>query len=443
MTVNRIPLANLAHQLTPLKLSGQLPERINSVRIDSRNCCPGDLFVALRGGRRDGHNFVADAVENGVAVALVEQQQPLDIPQIVVDQSLFALQQLARAYRRNLSDYFIGITGSCGKTTVKEMLAAILSQKYDVRKSPGNYNNHIGLPLTLLNYAGGDYLVAEIGMNSPGEIQQLTGILQPHMGIITHVGPAHLQQLEDVESVAREKAALLAGLADDGIALIPGWIPYQQIFHQATAARLLKPGRSAESQPRVDWEIRPGKTVVTLDDFQFELNFQRPELIKDSLIAATAARELGIEPQVIGRCLARFEPLAGRGREFNLGSTRVIDGSYNANPDSMQAALRRLEQLPPKRLAVLGTMNELGNSAISAHRELGESLARIADLEVHFVGRFGPELATGMGGNCGLHLHDTVEELDGLDPTSFNTVLIKGSNSIGLKKLVENWVERL
>ncbi len=441
---NSIPLASLVRQLPGVKSADRLPELISGVKIDGRSCSPGDLFIALRGANRDGHEFVKQAAENGARVALVEKRcSSEEIAQLVVEDSLLALQRLAGLYRRKLSGYFIGITGSCGKTTVKELLYRILATKFQAGRTPGNYNNHIGLPLTVLNYGANELLVAELGMNRPGEIKKLAEILRPRMGIITHIGAAHLAGVNSIDRVAREKAQLLAALPQTGVALIPGWLKKREILTAATSAQIIGPGRDATAAPKVSWRRSGGGTVLSVGNVEFKLNCQRSELVKDVAIAAVAALDLGVEETQVRSCLGRFEPLPGRGKEIDIGGTKLIDGSYNANPDSMQAALNRVADLPPSRLAILGTMAELGDEAAAAHRALGEQLSHIEALEVHFIGEFGDALAKGIGGKATLYLHDSVAELNGLDPTSYRTVLIKASNDIGLEKLIKDWTKRL
>ncbi len=432
----------MSENFTVERWTKEPPRLVNKVRIDSRNCEPGDLFVALQGENTHGHEFVQAAREAGAVAAIVESQQPVDIPQLLVDDSEQALGRLAKFYRRTLDDYVIGITGSCGKTTVKEMLATVLAEKFETRKSPGNYNNQLGLPLTLLNYGGAEVLVSEVAMNQPGEIKRLTEILAPDMGLITHIGRAHLAGVETVESVAREKAELLAGLPSTGLGIVPGWVRHKDILLSAANAPVRVPSRGAGGDVEVDWSIGPGTGKIRVGDSKFEVDFTRDEILKDAILVILAAFELGLEETAIREGLARFEPLAGRGKEFKIGETTVIDGSYNANPDSMLSAIERLEELSPPRLAILGTMKELGTSAAEAHCEIGEKLSEVEELEVKFVGEYGKQLAKGMGGDPNLSLHESVEELNGLIPTSYRSVLVKASNAVGLRKLIERWRDK-
>ncbi len=441
MSKNRIPLARLTESLFRGEWTESPPDMVTSVKIDSRKCKPGDLFVALQGTDSHGHQYVAGAVNNGARAAFVETRQPVDCPQFVTENSLKSFQELARKYRQQLATGVVGITGSCGKTTVKEILAKLIAAENTVGRTPGNYNNHIGLPLTVLNEGGEEFLVAEIAMNKPGEIKLLSEILSPEVGIITHIGPAHLAGVRTVKQLAQEKAQLLASLPEDGLALVPDWVDKRETLCSASRAPVVMPGLTAEADLPVSWELSEKGTTFRLNDNKYRCNFVREELVKDTILAVVAAQRLGVKDELIREALARFKPLEGRGEEKIIGNTTVIDGSYNANPDSMKAALRRLEALPGPRLAVLGTMKEMGAKAPEAHRELGQWLTQIPELEVHFVGEFGDELADGMEGNQNLRLHEAVVDLNGLDPSLYNSVLVKASNAVGLEKLIKEWTE--
>lgn len=436
-----IPLADISSSLASAAWKEAPPETVNSVQIDSRQCGSGDLFVALQGEETHGHEFVESAVENGAVAAVVESVQPADCPQLVAESSLSTLQALAGNYRETLSDYVVGITGSCGKTTVKDLLAEVLESQFTVGRTPGNYNNHIGLPLTVLNEGGQEVLVAEVAMNKTGEIRKLSEILGPHLGIITHIGPAHLAGVNTVEQLAREKAQLLACLSADGLAVVPQWLDYENILLEAANAPVAAPSLEPGADIEVSLNCNAKKSTFSVNQQEYECNFRRRELVKNAVIATVAAKHLGVEDEQIQKGLARSEPLEGRGKELKIGETTVIDGSYNANPDSMDAALERLKELPPPRLAVLGTMKEMGDRAPEAHRELGKSLSCIPDLQVHYVGEFGRELAAGTEGDIDVQLHDSAADLNGLNPARYSSVLVKASNAVGLRELVSRWSE--
>ncbi|MFP4686635.1 MAG: UDP-N-acetylmuramoyl-tripeptide--D-alanyl-D-alanine ligase [bacterium] len=413
---------------------------VDSVCIDSRKCKPGSLFVALPGEQTDGHRFVDDALANGAAAVMVREKQDIDCPQLIVKDTCRALQHLAAAYRAQIDSYVIGITGSCGKTTLKEILSELLTGRYTVGKTPGNYNNQLGLPLTILNEGGREVLVAEVGTNGPGEIDFLTGVLQPDMGIITHIGPSHLQGLDTVEQVAREKSALLAGLKSDGVAFIPENIRYRELLFKKSAA----PVRTVGSSPAADYFVNVKRNcsgdLLETGDFSLKLPLSRYEFLLNSALAVAAARLLDVKVKTIKDVLSNFQIPAGRGRIIEVDGCRLIDDSYNANPDSMAAALRHLMRLSPPRLAVLGEMKELGASAGRLHRELGERLAELDDTEIHYVGAFAQQVAEGFGSDQ-INFHKDAEELSDLNLSDFSSALVKSSHAAGLYRLVEKWTD--
>lgn len=408
------------------------------MHIDSRECGENSLFVALAGESTDGHRFVNDAAEKGARAAVVRTPQSVDVPQLVVPDPREFLGALAARYRRRCTGGFvIGVTGTCGKTTVKEMLARVLSSRYEVGCTPGNRNNQLGLPLTLLNRGHGDVLVAEMGTNQPGEIQQLTRWLHPHMGVITHVGPAHLEGLGSLRQIVREKGRLLAGLPEDGVAVLPSWLEVAGLRGQCVPPPLtvgFEPGDAV----RVGWEEDDDGLRLHVEDGLYRLPFTGEALARDAALVGAIARHLGMDHGTIGDRLSGFEPLPGRGRVHEIRSCRVIDGTYNANPDSMRAALERLDALPPPRLAVLGTMAELGSRAREAHRTLGSRLERVDDLTAFFVGEYGEDVAAAYGDEE-LTVVSSVDELPEVDLGRFGSALVKGSRSVGLDRLLARW----
>jgi len=410
------------------------------VRIDSRRCEEGSLFVALRGERTDGHRFVEDAAGRGALAAVVRKRCSVELPQLVVPDPRVFLGMLAARYRRRCVDGFvIGVTGTCGKTTVKEMLHRVLSARYEVGKTEGNRNNELGLPLTVLNRGHGEVVVAEVGTNRPGEIERLTRWLSPHMGLITHVGPAHLKGMGTVRQIVREKGHLIEGLPEDGVAVLPSWLEVPDLRGRSSGPSLtvgFEPGDSI----RVGWSEVDDEMRLTVEDGLYALPYTGEALGRNAALAAAVARHLGFAHDTIGERLAGFDPLPGRGRVYDLDPPRLIDGTYNANPDSMRAALDRLGRLPPPRLAVLGSMAELGTHAERAHRRLGERLEAVEDLTAYFVGEHGSAVAAGYGGER-LTVVSRLEELPAIDLSSFGSVLVKGSRCVGLDRLVRRWRE--
>ena len=420
--------------------SAGLPGSINSVEIDSRKCSPGSLFVALPGENTHGHNFLADAAEAGAVAAIVERKQSVDIPQLIAEDSLAALQALAANFRDEFGSRVVGITGSCGKTTVKEMVAGLLSAEYTVGKTPGNYNNQIGLPLTVLNKGGRDILVAEVATNSRGEIEKLTEILRPEVGVITHIGPAHLEGLGTLENVAAEKSDLLAGLPADGLAVIPEDLDFISRVEAASAVSPVKVGGSERADFRVSWKKHNSGSKMIVEGHQISVSLEREEFLKDAALALCVAERMGLPPARLNNgAIGSLQAVSGRGRLEEISGCLVIDGSYNANPDSVISALDHLAQLPAPRLAVLGDMLELGDSAAEFHRRVGKKLSELERTEIHYVGRHGAEVKEGLSDEESIHLHDDVEEIMGLSPAGYKSALVKSSNAVGLYRLVDRW----
>ncbi len=432
----------LPQTLKPVPGSPDLPARIKSVQIDSRRCTAGSLFIALPGENAHGHRYVQAAARAGAVAAIVEQKQPVDIPQVIAEDSLSALQELAANFRKEFGSRVIGITGSCGKTTVKEMVAGLLSTEYSVGKTPGNYNNQIGLPLTVLNEGGRDILVAEVATNSPGEIKKLTELLRPEGGVITHIGPAHLEGLGSVENLAEEKSALLAGLPVDGLAIVPDDLECMDVIESASSVVPVKVGPTKRADYRVSWQKNGQDTKMDLEGHEISLPLRRKELLKDAALAFCLADRMGIPPARLNGAAGCLAAVKGRGSQEELFGCLVIDGSYNANPDSVISALEYLENLPAPRLVVLGDMLELGDQAPQMHRRVGEKLARMSAVEIHYVGEFGSEVKKALGENRSIHLYEEVDEIMGLTPEDFKSALVKSSNAVGLHRLVENWRDK-
>lgn len=435
-----LPLRTLTEELSGSWHSAP-PQSVSSVTIDSRDCQPDSLFVALEGNENHGHDYVKHAREEGAVAALVEEKQPVSLPQYVVADTERALQAMARRYR-NLKDrvYVIGITGTCGKTTLKTMLADVLEGDYRVGRTPGNYNNHLGVPLTILNESYGDVLVAEVATNAPGEIGQLSAWLKPDMGIITHVGPAHLEGLETVEKVASEKGGLFGELSRDGIALLPEWIDHRDRITDRSRVLPRSVSQGCNGLFNLEWTVEERSGTIELNDTLIELNFGGDGLVRDAVLASAAATLMGLAPVSIKETLEAFEPLPGRGEILRLGGTKIIDGTYNANPDSMKVALDRLSGLPNPRLAVLGDMRELGESTERSHREVAEYASTLEDLHVVFVGRHEESFREGLGNFDGTYQGvSDVEEISGLTPDDYGSVLLKASRAVGLEQLLDNW----
>lgn len=359
------------------------PFDATGVSIDTRTLRPGDLFVALQGDT-DGHAHAAEALRRGAAGVLVHRMDGLaaDAPALLVDDTLDALTALGRAGRARFTGRVVAVTGSVGKTTVKEMLRAALSAFGRVHAAQASYNNHWGVPLTLARCpADAAFCVAEVGMNTAGEILPLARLVRPHVAAITTIASAHIGRLGSMEAIADEKAALLLGLEAGGVAVLPGDSPYLGRLLSVGRARHLTFGLAAGADVRVV----PGSGRVVVDGAEIEVALGAPgaHMAVNAGCALAVVRGLGLDAGRAGAALAGFSPGAGRGQQRRIvgGQVLLLDESYNASSASVRASLAVLAAVPAtRRLAVLGDMLELGSFAESEHAGLAPDVAQSADL---------------------------------------------------------------
>ena len=385
--------------------------------IDSREAGPGDLFVGLLGENVDGGRFAAQALAQGAWGVLVgdEHADGLDGLALAVDDPLASLQALATAWRRELGAQVIGVTGSTGKTSTKDVLAAMVAQQRRVVATHANLNTEIGLPLTVLGAPPGtEVLVLEMAMRGAGQIAELVQIAEPDVGLVTNIGPVHLEQLGSIEAIAAEKMSLVAGLKPGGTAVVPA------------------------GEPLVEPHLREDVTTVTfgpggdVDDLgDLELPQTSAHMRTNGLAALAAARAVGVEPT--GRVDVLLSAMRGERIELP-GDVTIVNDCYNANPMSMRAALDDLATAAPgRKVAVLGDMLELGPDEARFHREVGEH-ARSAGVEVLVT--VGPR-AREMYGDEAV---ETAAQAAELVPTLLqpgDTVLVKASRGVGLEAVAE------
>ncbi|MFM2483144.1 UDP-N-acetylmuramoyl-tripeptide--D-alanyl-D-alanine ligase [Celerinatantimonas sp. YJH-8] len=356
---------------------------IHSISTDSRQITPDQLFIALVGEHFDGHNYVQSVYEQGARAVLVEHWVDIDIAQVRVDDTRIALGKIAAWQRQQFIGTVAAITGSNGKTTVKEMLSAILRTQFDVLATQGNFNNDIGLPLTLLRLTPEHQaIVVELGANHPGEIAYTVGIAKPDVALINNIGDAHIEGFGSRDGVAQAKSEIFTQLDERGSAIFEANSPYQDLFVQRAApAQCMTFALDAPADVYTQARQR-------LSDgcYQFELWYQQNSVsvrlqvpgehsVKNSCAAAAVALQMGISLPVIGRVLSEFSGVAGRLRRLPLSEyVTVFDDTYNANPSSFTAALDVLCRFPGEAILVAGDMGELGELAVSAHRQLGEEI---------------------------------------------------------------------
>jgi len=442
---------------------------VNGVSSDSRKIVNGDLFVALRGEHFDGYNFVAMAAKAGAVAALVNADSfqaqgaggkvqdavPIpDIPLLLVEDTQLALGHLAAWWRRQFDIPVVAITGSNGKTTVKEMLASILrvaaGSADAVLATRGNLNNDIGMPLTLLQMnAAHQYAVIEMGMNHPGEIDYLTRIAVPDVALINNASGAHLEGLGSVEAVARAKGEIFTGLRHHGTAVINSDDQHAVIWRALAGAHpLLEFGLNANADISGTWQPH-GYGVrldITAPQGMFSADLQVPGVhnVLNALAATAAATVLNIPLATIAEGLEKFTGVPGRLQlKYALHGASLIDDTYNANPSSMRAAISVLAQAGGKRILVLGDMGELGGEAAGFHAEIGAEARRAGIEKLYALGTLSVNAVREFGSGA-LHFGQ-IEELENalekeLDANT--TVLVKGSRFMKMERVVEHFTVR-
>jgi UDP-N-acetylmuramoyl-tripeptide--D-alanyl-D-alanine ligase len=445
-------LAQLVASVTGARMTRNVA--FDGVSTDSRSLAPGELFVALRGEHFDGHDFLPQLAAKGVG-AVVAEQLPAgwNLPAIVVPNTLTALGQIGNFWRMKFAIPVIGVTGSNGKTTVKEMIAAILAAAYgeDGRLATrGNLNNEIGVPLTVMRLLPEHKAaVIELGMNHPGEIARLTTIAAPTVGLVNNAQREHQEFMHTVEAVALENGAVLAGLPKSGVAVYPGDDIYSPLWKKlAGERRTITFG--LDDSCNVRCSHRAGAfgselaVTVRIDGTpgqQFALNLAAAGLhnVRNALASIACAVAAGIDQDAIVRGLEAFAPVSGRLQHNRApnGAT-IIDDSYNANPDSVRAAIDVLAQSPSPRILVLGDMGEVGTQGQQFHEEIAAYAASRGIDSVLVTG----ELARHMTGSGATHFEQFDELLAALDTAlgskSDATVLVKGSRFMKMERVVQH-----
>ena len=426
----------------------------DSVSTDSRSAGAGALFVALRGESFDAHDFLADVAGKGVAAVVAEQlPQGWTLPALVVPDTLAALGRIANSWRAQYAIPVIGVTGSNGKTTVKEMIASILAAAYGEEArlaTRGNLNNEIGVPLTLMRLHSAHHAaVIELGMNHPGEIARLTAIAQPGIAMVNNAQREHQEFMHTVEAVALENGAVLAGLPADGVAVFPGDDLYTPLWQQlAGARRTITFGLDhtcavtcSHVQATFGSELLVVVRTGGFDARQFPVRLQAAGLhnVRNALAAIACCVAAGVPDEAIERGLESFVPVSGRlQRKVATSGATIIDDTYNANPDSVRAAIDVLASAPAPRMLVLGDMGEVGTQGRQFHEEIAAYAVACGIDAVLCTG----ELARHMAGAGALHF-DNFDDLlaaldDRLGSNSDFTVLVKGSRFMKMERAVQH-----
>lgn len=425
--------------------------RFAGVSTDSRSQVRGALFFALRGEHFDGADFLSAAISGGATGAVLSRPLPEDVPQIIVKDTRGALADCARTWRRRFAIPIIGVTGSNGKTTVKELTASILRAEWGaeaVLASRRSFNNEIGLPLTLLDLSGKHHAaVLEFGASRPGDIASLSEIARPTIGALLNASPAHLEGLGDVANVAREKGVLMSSLAPDGTGVIPAGTPFSDYWLDLLGDRtILRFGGDGDFRARNAEGINSGLSFelhCPAGVTRVETGLVGAHNVRNTLAACALAAAAGAGLAAMAAGLEGRQGVAGRLQVHEPGAgVRLIDDSYNANPASMSAAIGVLAGQEGERWLVAGDMGELGQDSAQWHRRVGEEAARAGVERLYCAGEHSREAARAFG--AGAHWRSGVDDLCLLlkdDLRAGLTILVKGSRFMGMERAVATLCE--
>ncbi len=451
-------------------ISGDITHTFTGIGIDSRNISRGELFVAIKGDVHDGHSFLTDVIGKKVDGLLVGRDKKDQLPYqawhkrgivcLTVNDTTRALGDLAAFHRKRTNVSVVAITGSNGKTTTREMTAAVVSRRFKTLSSSKNFNNEIGVPLTLFELnSGHQWAVVELGMNAPGEIDRLAEICRPDIGVITNIGPAHLEGVGSLDGVMRAKGELLARIKPDGVAVLNADDHRVLQLAQKTGTQVLFFGRSEKARVRAQQVAASGlgtTFTLVLPEMQIcvALKIAGVFMVSNALAAAAVGCQLGISAEEIKAGLENFQPALGR---MNILQTRkgitIVNDTYNANPASMEAALTTLAELKrhSRSIFVVGDMFELGDHAETLHYEIGSLAARSKITRLYATGSFAQKIAAGarsqkmdfrniFTGSKEQILNDL---MGWLEPNDW--ILVKGSRAMKMEDIVqglEEWADK-
>jgi UDP-N-acetylmuramoyl-tripeptide--D-alanyl-D-alanine ligase len=435
----------------------ELKEVAQGYSIDSRTIQPGELFFAVKGERLDGHDYVPQALERGAVSAVVQKDQlaryPVKTCLLAVDQTLVALQTLAAAVRRLWGKPLVGVTGSVGKTTTKEAIAHLLSTRFRVLKSEGNFNNHFGLPLMLLKLQPEhDIAVIEMGMSHTGEIAALAKIAQPEIGVVTVVAPVHLEYFDSIAGIARAKYELIESLHPGGTAVLNADDEYVSRFGRDFKGKVILFGTQRPADVRAE-NIESRGALGSVFDVVVEGVRQRATLplvgahnITNALAAVAVGLERGIPLTEVVAALGTLYPADKRGQVVQMDNIKVINDCYNSNPKALEAMVDALAAIPAqRRIVVAGEMLELGPGGEQMHRSAGQHISgKKIDvlLGVRGLAKFAVDAAKGAGTRA--EFVGTPEEAGewlARETREGDVVLLKASRGVKLEKALEKWKE--
>jgi UDP-N-acetylmuramoyl-tripeptide--D-alanyl-D-alanine ligase len=426
---------------------GLLPEReITAVTTDSRSVIPGCLFAAIPGEHVDGHDYITAAQKNGAVCALCEKPMDCSLPQLVVPSTETALRQIAAFYRRQFDIPFIGVTGSVGKTTAKEMIASVMSQRFNTLKTNKNYNNELGVPMTLFRLREDhEAAVVEMGISGFGEMTRLAEMVQPDTAVFTLIGDAHLEFLGSRKGVLRAKAEIVSGMGPDGVVICNGDDPllreYQ--FNRKTIlfgmgegcdVRAVNVSNNGAAGMRCDIVSAGRYLPAAIPAFG-------QHMVYAALMGAAVGMNYGLTDEQIRQGIAAYEPIGGRSNILKTGFITLIDDCYNSNPTSAKSAVHSMSVLPGRKVCILGDMLELGQESPALHRDLG-AYAVSKGAHVIACGEFAKEIRAGAGDDALWFpsVPELLEELPKLIQAG-DVVLVKASRRMKFEQISEKLKE--
>lgn len=428
-------------------------KQIAGITTDSRKIQKDEMFIALKGEKFDGHEYAEAAVKSGAAVVMSHQKLNVDIPYLLVEDTLKALHNLAKYYKSKFNIPFIAVTGSSGKTTTKDMIASVLSEKYNVLKTEGNFNNAIGLPLTLFRLEKWhEICILEMGMNSLGEIEVLADIVRPDAGVISNVGTAHIEKLQSRENILKAKTEMFTYFNSDNTAVINGDNDMLQKLENKQY-KIIRYGLEEYNHCRAVDIIEKGEAGIEFDVVyeskkeHYQIFLPGIHNVYNALSAICIAKMYGLSNYEINAGFEKFKPSKMRMEIFNGKlNTKIINDAYNANPDSMMAAINVLASMEAvgRRVCILGDMLELGDYVKEGHSQVGRFAAENNIDIILAVGKMAGEVIKGaslIGKNqqmyCYDNINDVINNLDGIIKSN-DVILIKGSRCMYMENIVES-----
>ena len=428
-------------------------KEVSDIVTDNRKVTEGSMFIAIKGNRVDGHSFINSAYEMGAICVIAERDIQDDRPYIIVEDSLTAIKRIARYYRENLDVKVVGITGSVGKTSTKEMISSVLSEKYNVLKTEGNFNNELGLPLTIFRIREEhEIAVLEMGISDFGEMTRLSEIARPDVAVITNIGICHMENLKSRDGILQAKTEMFKNINKDAVIILNGdddklstieeYNGIKPIFYYAddiSEKNIYADKIQSNGIKGIKCNIHHNES-----DINVNINIPGRHMVYNALAAACVGKVFGLNDKEIKSGIEKLKPVSGRNNIIELDNITVIDDCYNANPVSMKASIDVLEFAEGRKVAILGDMFELGSNEAELHAGIGEYISK-TDIEViifvgHLINHAFIKLSDTDAGNKKIYYFDNLDEMfTELDKVimSNDTILVKASHGMNFVKIVE------